>query len=194
MEKSLISLLEHILLIENIDIANKLHENDKIFYSEFYEMLETLTLNPFDLYKDLTYFYVRYSGAIIPYKHIPSFLDEKPENVILFLISYFRTICAYNILNIYEEIITQSQTIISNSLKGQANTSNKIVSLIKSTNFEINPEEKFINIEASLCTFAEYFSFLKKFIETSKLLEEDLEFLLAVSFYFGYYNPEDSTK
>ena len=192
------NVLTHLLReITSSDMFNTISKNDEIdeiYFSEICDMLEIFSSNPFDLYKELTYLYVRYTGTIEPYKEISPFNENNIDNKILYIISYFRAFTAYNIIEFYELLITETQKLMISLMKNKDIINGKVIDLIKKFTFKMNPEEKLINIETSLCELCEYVSYLRKTIENSKFAINDLESLICISIYFGYINREDTQK
>lgn len=179
---------------EFLSNCQELSNHDQIYLSEIREILETLTPNPLEIYKELTYLYVRYTNTTVHYRHISPFQEENLESPVLNVISYFRVISAQNVFDLYRKILNESQKIIVSTIKNKNPICGNLVFLLKNFGFQENLSEETAEMEMSLCEVCEYLSYVNKFFENCKISNEDLEYLLAVSIYFGYFDKEDTEK
>jgi hypothetical protein len=177
-----------------IDENKELTDIDAVFYSEIQDLVEIPSVSPFDVYNELTYIFVRYTGTNVPYKHISPFIEDVTDNPVLYIIFYLRSYAACNILDFYEQVTFESQHIINISIKNKAVTTSNLLSIINASQFKEQPDQKLVQMEMSLCEVSEYMSYVIKFVKNSPFIPKDLEYLIAVSFYFGYINKEDNSK
>ena len=176
------------------EINTPLEEIDELFLGEVKEILQSMCYNIFDVFRELTFLYVRYTEDQRPYKDIPPFIEEKSPNKVFEIICYMRNFIAKNLCDFYELVIAEAATIIQNTLKNKAIFKGNLLNVIRDFQAKEDPEEKFVNFEVSMCEFAEYASYIKGFIDRQKFPPEPTEFLLAHVLYFSYVNREDSEK
>ena len=182
-------------LVNSLNSETELSELDQICLLEIRSIIDLAEINCFDVYKELTYLYVRYTNTTTPYKHISPFIEEDSTNHILYIISSLRAFTAYNLMDFYEQLIYESMSIVTSSIKNKcAVRSSTLTGLIKNFNYALNLEEKLVSLEVSLCEFSEYMSYVKNLFENSKASLEDLEYLFAICIYFSYIERDDNAK
>lgn len=167
---------------------------DGIYADEIKGLVQECSHDIFSLYVELTYMYVRYTGTNLHYLEVPTFLKDFSDNPTLFMISHLRSILAFNILDFYEQLIFEATNIMNTTLKEKISPKGPLLNIFRTFKPTINPEEKFVDLNVSICEIAEYISFLKSAIDCKKIPDEELEFLIAVNTFFGFINRSEVGK
>ena len=167
---------------------------DRIYINEISDLIREHHSNIFHIYSQLTYMYVRYTSTNLHYSEIPAFVENSNENPTLYLITHLRSVLAYNMIDFYEAFMTDSISIISAASKENRIHKGNILNLLRNFKPSTTPEEKIVDLNISLCEFAEYVNYLKLIVDSQKVSDDDLEFLISTSTYFGYITRSDSYK
>jgi hypothetical protein len=125
---------------------------------------------------------------------IPAFVENSQENPTLYMIHHLRSLLALNIIDFYDLFMTRVINVVNSSLKDKRMQKSELLTLLRNFKPSSNPEEKIVDLNVSLCEFAEYVNFLKNFTDSKKLADEDLEYLVSISVYFGYLGRSDPSK
>ncbi|OMJ88405.1 hypothetical protein SteCoe_9624 [Stentor coeruleus] len=175
-------------------LIKALNPLDQSYFEDLKNLLTNKSFSGFYIYKELTYIYTRYMSSDIPCRELPTFIEEDPSMPILNLISIFRNILAKNIINLYSKIIEQVESIVINTIKKKMVITNKLLFTIQNFEIDLELEEITIETEVSMCEFCEYLSSAMVLYERQFIKDQDFEFLLAISLFFGFVDKEDNDK
>ena len=150
-----------------------------------------------DIYKELTFIYIRYTGSSTYYKDIDPYLPPDPNDPILYLLSQYRSNLADRISKLYSQVLTQSKLLVSNYCKNGFIISTNFVNLISWLDCRLEENKSLSGFQTSLIEFCEFVASFKKIVKIGRFELEQLEVFFAIFMNFGFnhfYKREEWDK
>lgn len=148
-----------------------------------------------DMYKELTFIYIRYTGTAEYYKDIDPFrpIDNEPDQISILLNRLCSKLAQY-ISALYSDSIKKSDLSLKSLLKYNTLFNSSLIQTIKFSNILSEPNSAPIDFFTSLIEFAEYITYLKQIIRLKIFSEEDLDFVVCVCIQFGFCNCNEKNN